>query len=158
VRPDYRLYACARCRRLVAICSRCDRGQWYCGQACSQASRGERSRAAGQRYQQGHRGRRRHAARQARYRLRRKAAQQTATQKVTHQATPEPQSNCTLHVTTTGPAGPQVRCAVPDAWWRREDAVVCAFCGAVCAPYARWGFLRRRRRAGADVAQRRGPG
>ncbi len=43
VRPDYRLYACARCRRLVAICSVCDRGQWYCGRVCSQRSRRENS-------------------------------------------------------------------------------------------------------------------
>ena len=32
---DARLFLCARCRRQVLICSRCDRGQQYCGARCS---------------------------------------------------------------------------------------------------------------------------
>jgi len=94
VRRDYRLYVCARCRRLVAICSVCDRGQWYCGWVCS------RSHAAGQRYQASRRGRHRDAARQARYWQRRRVAQQAAAQKVTHQATPDHLPTFTLQATT----------------------------------------------------------
>jgi hypothetical protein len=150
VRRDYRLYACARCRRLVAICSVCDRGQWYCGPVCSQQSRRERSRAAGRRYQASRRGRHRHAARQARFRLRRRLAQQAAAQRVTHQATPDHPPTFTLQATTREP-GPRVRCSAPEAWWRRQDVVICNVCGTACAPYARFGFLRRRRRAGANV-------
>jgi hypothetical protein len=155
VRPDYRLYACVRCRRLVAICSVCDRGQWYCGQVCAHQSRREKSRAAGRRYQASRRGRHRHAARQSRYRLRRQAGRQPAVQKVTHQATPERPLAFTLQATTRAP-GP--RCAVQESWWHRQDVVICNACGAACAPYARLDFLRRRRRAGADVTPPRSPG
>jgi len=33
--------SCARCRAQVLLCSRCDRGQRYCSQACSFAARRE---------------------------------------------------------------------------------------------------------------------
>jgi predicted AAA+ superfamily ATPase len=34
-----RLFLCARCRAQVLLCSRCDRGQVYCGPECSQSAR-----------------------------------------------------------------------------------------------------------------------
>ena len=64
---DARLFLCARCRRQVLICSRCDRGQRYCGARCSGPARRESLRAAGRRYQQTRRGRHCHAERQRRY-------------------------------------------------------------------------------------------
>ena len=64
---DARLFLCARCRRQVLICSRCDRGQQYCGAGCSDLARRESLRAAGRRYQQSRRGRHCHAERQRRY-------------------------------------------------------------------------------------------
>ena len=40
-------FSCARCRRQVLICSRCDRGQHYCGARCSGLARRESLRGAG---------------------------------------------------------------------------------------------------------------
>ena len=54
---DVRLFLCARGQRQVLICSRCDRGQRYCGAHCSGLARSESLRAAGCRYQQSRRGR-----------------------------------------------------------------------------------------------------
>jgi hypothetical protein len=42
---DARLFNCARCHRQVVICSRCDRGNLYCGSQCAQSARGESVRA-----------------------------------------------------------------------------------------------------------------
>lgn len=67
---DARLFLCARCQRQVRICSHCDRGQQYCGTACSGVARGESVRAAGQRYQRTRRGQHCHAERQRRYQIR----------------------------------------------------------------------------------------
>ena len=80
---DARLYLCARCRRQVLICSRCDRGQQYCGAGCSDHARRESMRAAGRRYQHSRRGRHCHAERQRRYRRRRRDGD--CREKVTHQ-------------------------------------------------------------------------
>ena len=63
---DTRLFLCARCRRQVLICSRCDRGQQYCGARCSGPARRESLRAEGRRYQHSRRGRHCHAERQRR--------------------------------------------------------------------------------------------
>jgi len=49
---DARLYVCPRCGEQVWICPRCDRGNQYCGRACSTAARRESVRAAGARYTQ----------------------------------------------------------------------------------------------------------
>ena len=69
---DARLFLCARCRRHVLICSRCNRGQQYCGASCSDRARRESMRAAGRRYQHSRRGWHCHAERQRRYRRRRR--------------------------------------------------------------------------------------
>ena len=65
---EARPFLCARCKRQVLICSRCDRGQQYCGARCSGLARGESLRAAGRRYQQSRCGRHCHAERQRRWR------------------------------------------------------------------------------------------
>ena len=78
---DARLFLCARCRRQVLICSRCDRGQHYCG-ARSGLARRESLRGAGRRYQHSRRGRHCHAERQRRYR--RRCREGACTHKVTH--------------------------------------------------------------------------
>ena len=78
--PD--CFLCARCRRQVLICSRCDRGQQYCGARCSGPARRESLRAAGRRYQHSRRGRHCHAERQRRYR--RRCGEDARVQKVTH--------------------------------------------------------------------------
>jgi len=72
-----RLFNCAACRKLLVICSKCDRGNIYCSE-CAPERRRQRRREATARYQATPRGRRTHAERQRRYRERLK------TQKVTH--------------------------------------------------------------------------
>ena len=52
-----RLFLCGRCRAQVIICRRCDRGQIYCGQRCTQEARRSAQRAANKRYQTSHPGR-----------------------------------------------------------------------------------------------------
>ncbi len=79
-----RLFNCILCHKQVRICSNCDRGNIYCGHACSASARQKSVRAAGARYQKSYQGKLNHAARQQRYRERQK-------QIVTHQCSkPEP--------------------------------------------------------------------
>jgi len=150
MREDYRLFSCARCHCLVAICSFCDRGQWYCGKACSQQTRRELSRAACQRYQATLQGRRTHAARQARRRQKLRAAAQSA-KKVTHRGTPARDQDVRLQA-TIAESSPTVRCGeVRGTAGAGNGWVLCAFCGARCQPFARREPLRcRRRRRAAD--------
>lgn len=82
-----RLYACDGCGQLVWICSHCDRGNRYCGEACSHAARKRSKREAARRYQKSELGRRNQRRRQERYRIR-QASRSTSTSsvtKVTHQ-------------------------------------------------------------------------
>lgn len=72
--PAHRLYLCARCRRQVSICTRCDRGNRYCSPNCATAARRDSLRYAGRRYQMTDTGRIKHNARQQSYRQRRAAA------------------------------------------------------------------------------------
>lgn len=78
MQESQRLYHCLRCRAQVVICSRCDRGNRYCPQGCSQLARQESLNRAGKKYQQTRTGRVNNAARQQRFRERQR-------QKVTHQ-------------------------------------------------------------------------
>lgn len=127
-----RVCLCARCRTFFLVCSRCDRGQRYCGAGCSQAARGASLRQAGKRYQEGRRGRLTHAARQRRYRARQ--------EKVTHQGSP-PAPSGDLLATDSTLAVKQDFSSRPSAFatWR------CHFCGRPCAKHVRLGFLRTRR-------------
>jgi hypothetical protein len=68
-----RLYLCARCRVQVILCSRCDRGNRYCGMQCRHQARELARREAAQRYQRSWRGRIAHAQRSRRWRQRRAA-------------------------------------------------------------------------------------
>jgi len=141
-----RLFLCARCRQQVVLCSRCDRGNRYCGPTCAQRARREAQRAAARRYQSSRRGQRTHAARQARYRQRQR-------EKVTHQGSPpSPPDQCSCENTPTPVAvaepeavlesAPVTAALVDDA---RTPAVRCQRCGRECSPFLRQGFLRRRR-------------
>ncbi len=117
-----RLFHCARCRRQVVICRRCDRGNIYCGKRCSQPARRESLRAAGRRYQDSRAGRLKHAARQRRYRSRR--------EKVTHQGSP------------TWPAHDSLRRESRPALARFGASIRCRFCQRPCSPFVRLDFLR----------------
>jgi hypothetical protein len=68
--PYPRLFLCLRCRDQVVICSRCDRGQVYCGRECASEVRRSKQRKARRRYQASERGRQLHADRNRRYRAR----------------------------------------------------------------------------------------
>lgn len=65
-----RLFNCLRCHKQAVICSRCDRGQIYCGKQCAQLARRRSCRLAEKRYQKTLQGRLKHALRQRRYRAR----------------------------------------------------------------------------------------
>lgn len=85
-----RLYLCARCRVQVILCSRCDRGNRYCGRQCRYQAGEQARRETAQRYQRSRQGRLAHAQRSRRWRQRR-AARDAAVgagvdaQNVTHQ-------------------------------------------------------------------------
>jgi hypothetical protein len=68
-----RLYLCARCRVQVILCSRCDRGNRYCGRQCGHQAREQARRETALRYQRSWGGRIAHAQRSRRWRQRRAA-------------------------------------------------------------------------------------
>lgn len=129
--PSARLFLCARCRAQVLVCSRCDRGQIYCAEDCSQTSRRACMREAGRRYQLSRRGRFAHAERMRRYRSRQK--------EVTHQASAGAAPDVLLPLNSATPdtisvAAPLDEPAVPR----------CCFCHRACSSFVRIGPLRRR--------------
>ena len=141
------MFHCARCCRLVVICTRCDRGQRYCSADCAQVQRRRSVGEACRRYQQTPLGARNNAARQKRWRLRiastvthhtstthQHLREETPGQNV-HQEACDATSNRTLvisnHMPVTIPAG--------------EVGPRCDFCGRPCGSYARWGTLSAER-------------
>jgi hypothetical protein len=131
-----RMFWCARCQTRVLICSGCDRGQIYCGSACSSTARARNHRDADRRYQKSRQGRFTHAARSRRYRLRQQAAQN-----VTDQGSPSKLPDGSLH------AGLAV---LPERHPRTPHPATtggpyrCSFCGEPTSAWVRRGFLRRR--------------
>ena len=125
-----RLFNCARCRCQVVICSRCDRGNIYCGRGCSYSARRESQRAAGRRYQRSRQGRFTHAARQRRYRARR--------QEVTHQGSAPTASDDVL--------GAESKALDvlhhPDPLSEIQEPH-CHFCQCACSSFLRLDFLHR---------------
>jgi hypothetical protein len=128
-----RLFLCARCRVQVLICSRCDRGQVYCGRGCSGPARQAAQRAAGRRYQASRPGRFAHAARARRYRARQKI--------VTHQGSAATGAGDLL---PSEAAAPTIASA-PEPVGLDAHSAHCHLCRARCAEAVRQGFLRRRR-------------
>jgi hypothetical protein len=141
----------------VLLCSRCDRGQRYCGRACSRAARLESRRAAGRRYQRSRAGRLAHAARSRRWRQRRRervrqehAGHDTAADDaaaldvavinfVTHQGSSTPAPDAPLN-----PAA-EFAAAAPGALASAttlSSAARCRRCAAPQPPWVRQGFLR----------------
>jgi hypothetical protein len=68
-----RFLRCPSCRRLVAICERCDSGRLTCSDACARVRRRRQRREAGRRYQATPRGADKQPERQRRYRARQRA-------------------------------------------------------------------------------------
>ena len=144
------MFNCARCHRLVAICTRCDRGQRYCSADCRQVQRKQSVREAGGRYQRTPLGARNNAARQKRWRSRivttvthhpspthkhlREVPPGKNARKETRDATSNPAFVISHHMSATISAG--------------EVGPRCDFCGRPCGAYTRWGTLSAERRRG----------
>jgi hypothetical protein len=144
------MFNCARCSRLVVICTRCDRGQRYCSGPCSQVQRRRSVREAGRRYQRTPLGARNNAARQKRWRLR------IATT-VTHHPSPA------RHPGREEPPDENVKKEACDVPSHRKpiptshDAPTprCDFCGRPCGSYTRMGTLGAERRRVWHAPRRR---
>lgn len=121
-----RLFCCARCFQLVAICSPCDRGNIYCGSICSGRSRALNHRIANQKYQHSLKGRLKHAQRQQRYRERQKATAKN----VTDHGSPALPPNGVL------PDRPN------EGLPKQAGTVYCHFCSESVSFLLRYGFLR----------------
>lgn len=154
-----RLYLCARCRAQVLLCSRCDRGNRYCGRQCRHQAREQARREAAQRYQRSWRGRIAHAQRSRRWRQRR-AQREVApdaaagaggdAQNVTHQGSQPavvwaPLAAWTHDSTTVEPADTVEGSSAPRA--AHEPAIAalcwtCRRCGTLQTAAVRLGFLR----------------
>jgi len=121
------------------ICTRCDRGQRYCGLTCRSSARRRTLREAGRRYQLTALGRRNNAARQRRWRAVRRWG-------VTHQGSPTPALPVSLPAsgasgaldepTERSHASRDVRALPPSAGVAR-----CHFCGRPCGAFTRTDFL-----------------
>jgi len=123
-----RLCNASDCRSLFFICSRCDRGQRYCGEPCRSKTRRQQLRAANRRYQQSPEGKQDNRDRQQAFRRRRSLAPLSASEKtVTDQSIGAPLTSCTI--------SPQPVPAPAASPWRRLlsdlGEVVCRFCGRV---------------------------
>lgn len=126
MKQSVRLFYCIRCRMPVTVCSDCDRGQIYCGQACASKARVHACREAEKRYQQTFKGRLKHAARQQRYRAKIK--------KVTDQGSQLYPRNDLLNAVDNEPK--PVKTGLKDYLKR------CCFCHKPVTPLFRQGFLR----------------
>jgi hypothetical protein len=156
-----RLYLCARCRVQVILCSRCDRGNRYCGRQCWHEARTEARRQAAQRYQRSWPGRIAHAQRSRRWRLRRAARDGAGVagddaHNVTHQGSPPGESSALLAAwthdsTTVDVAGKAADITAHGASQERARAAArptvtpcwtCRRCGQRQPAALRQGFLR----------------
>jgi len=153
-----RLYLCARCRVQVILCSRCDRGNRYCGMQCRHQAREQARRETAQRYQRSWRGRIAHAQRSRRWRQRRAApdaACDTGDEEhnVTHQGSRPrvawaPLVACIHDSATVAPADMAADITVHSAPQEVAPAAMlitswtCRRCGARQPVALRLGFLR----------------
>ena len=139
-----RLLVCARCRTQVLLCSHCDRGQRYCGRACSRAARMDSQREAARRYQRSRVGRMAHAARSRRWRQRRReqaSGQSAALQAghgnfVTHQGSATPAVDAPLAPDELAGDG------AGDIGEASMPPLRCSRCAAAQPSWVRQGFLR----------------
>ena len=154
-----RLYLCARCRVQVILCSRCDRGNRYCGRPCRHQARAEARRQTAQRYQRSWHGRIAHARRSRRWRLHRAARDVTGgtgvdAHNVTHQGSrpgvaAAPLVAWTHDSATVAPADTAAditACSLQELATSKLTTVVtcwaCRRCGARQPAALRLGFVR----------------
>lgn len=125
-----RLYYCCLCHAQVIICTRCDRGQRYCPDGCSQKARKVSVNRAGKKYQSTRPGRFNNAKRQQQYRHR-----QQQKQKVTHHSSP-PLAHCAVLKSTRGSLKKAAKQVATEASFH------CSYCGDACGPFLRSDFLQ----------------
>jgi hypothetical protein len=130
---SFRYYHCAACRQPVFICRRCDRGQIYCADGCSEQARKASMRAAGRRYQQSRKGRFNLANRVRHYRQRKK--------NVTHQGSQGTVSHDLLEPNETITKTPVDKQERNDC----SCEVRCSFCGKKGGLWLRTTFLAHHR-------------
>jgi len=156
-----RLYLCARCRVQVILCSRCDRGNRYCGRQCRHQARMQARRQTAQRYQRSWNGRIAHAQRSRRWRQRRAArdavnAAGADAHNVTHQGSQSGQAwaplvACIHDSATVAPVdtaaditaqGTSQDLAPAATLATATDCWACRRCGQRQPPALRLGFVR----------------
>lgn len=128
-----RFFLCARCREQVVLCRGCDRGQIYCGPACSQQSRIERQREARRRYANTPAGRHNNAQGQARRRARLRDQKSLDTKIVTDQGSAPDAPADTLERDRSG--------CINQSLEHQPTTMHCHFCGQCCDPLLRSDFL-----------------
>ena len=125
MKKNARIFNCCRCRKLVALCSHCDRGNIYCSKTCAHLSRKESLQRSGKKYQQSRKGRLKHAECQHRYRERQR-------QKVTHHSSPPMSlSGLLRHASKLRTSSLSNTSPIPS------EKIICADCGEVCSPFLR---------------------
>lgn len=127
MKPVPRLFQCALCHTQSRACSKCDRGQIYCGDVCAFFARKESMKLAGKRYQATFRGKRNHAARQARYRKRQKEI-------VTHQGSLSVPQHASINSPEKKPKKTENG--------QKKQLLTCCFCQRPVSVWSRNDFLR----------------
>lgn len=91
MKRSFRVFYCSRCHLKTVICSRCDRGNIYCGTVCRYHARNTTLQRAAKKYQATRTGRLNNATRQQRFRTRRE-------KRVTHQGSNTLSSYAVVHI------------------------------------------------------------
>ena len=125
MKKNARIFNCCRCRKLVALCSHCDRGNTYCSKTCATASRKESLQRSGKKYQQSRKGRLKHAERQNRYRIRQR-------QKVTQHGSPAMSLSGLLRQ-----ASKLRTSSLSNTSPLSSEELFCVDCGEACSPFLR---------------------
>lgn len=151
---SHRRFYCARCGAAVQLCTRCDRGQRYCGSSCAKSARGESLRRAGKRYRQSARGREANAERQRRFRERRASVTHHSADNGPDEPADHPESE--QERAQDPPSMAESRTPDPDptpvakqgsqASGKIADDPVCDACLRACGRFTRFDFLPPRRR------------
>ncbi len=128
---SFRLFNCALCFQQVRLCSKCDRGNRYCGQICASLARRRSKTEAGQRYQRSFRGALNHANRQAAYRVH-------TGKEVTHQGSSEGTAPAILSLENDKETF-EPSAAKPET----KESNRCSGCGALCGLFARSDYIVR---------------
>ena len=139
ISESLRVFDCPQCGVRSAICTRCDRGNRYCGPACSAAARRDNMLAAGRRYRRKPLGQRNGADRQKRYRNRQAAI-------VTHHGSPAELRAGEERPSTKDREVHFERNPMCRVIQHGEPIYECCFCGQRRSAFLRFDFRRRRRR------------